>query len=144
MAIRKKLFDELGYFRVDLDRSGDQALAAGDTEMADRIHKAGWKVIYVPDAPVNHLVPPGRLTKKHMYRIGRGLAKSHIILTSDRNHLHNLRWFASDTWYATRMCFWFVVACLKRKALWFDDYMRFWVVAQRIPFRVKSILRGQS
>jgi len=144
MAIRRKLFGELGYFRVDLDRTGSQALAAGDTEMADRIHKAGWKVIYVPDAPVYHFVPLGRLTKEHIYHIGRGLAESHIILTSDRNILHIIRWFASDTWYATRMFFWFVMARLKGKALWFDDYMRFWMVAQRIPFRVKTILRGHS
>ena len=78
MAIRRKLFDELGYFRTDLDRTGTQTLAAGDTEMADRIHKAGWKVMYVPNAPVNHFVPAGRLTKAHVYRIGRGLAESHI------------------------------------------------------------------
>jgi len=137
MAIRRKLFDELGYFRTDLDRKGNQALAAGDTEMADRIHKAGWKVIYVPDAQVHHFVPPGRLTKAHIYRIGRGLAESHIILTHDRNPLRILRWLVSDTWYAMRMFFWFVVAIIKRKRLWFDDYMRFWIVAQRIPMRLR-------
>lgn len=139
MAIRKRLFDELGNFRTDLDRTGNQALAAGDTEMADRINKAGWKVIYVPDAPVNHLVPPDRLTKAHIYRIGRGLAESHIILTGDRNPFHIMRWFASDMWYALRMFFWFVVALIKRKTLWFDDYMRFWMVAQRIPIRLKRV-----
>jgi len=144
MAIRRKLFDELGYFRVDLDRTGTQALAAGDTEMADRIHKAGWKVMYVPDAPVNHFVPEGRLTKAHIYRIGRGLAESHIILTSDRNPLHILRWFASDTWYALRMFFWLILALVKRKPLWFDDYMRYWMVSIRIPVRIKYILRGRS
>jgi GT2 family glycosyltransferase len=141
MAIRKKLFDELGYFRTDLDRTGNQALAAGDTEMADRIHKAGWKVMYVPDAPVNHFVPPGRLTKTHVYRIGRGLAESHIILTSERNPVRILRWFASDTWYALRMFYWFIFALAKRKSLWFDDYMRFWMVAIRIPLRMKALIR---
>jgi GT2 family glycosyltransferase len=141
MAIRRALFDKLGYFRTDLDRTGNQALAAGDTEMADRIHKAGWKVMYVPDAPVNHLVSPGRLTKAHIYRIGRGLAESHIILTSDRNPLRIVRWFASDIWYALRMFYWFVVALVKRKSLWFDDYMRFWMVAMRIPLRVKALVR---
>lgn len=141
MAIQRKLFDELGYFRIDLDRTGTQALAAGDTEMADRIHKAGWKVMYVPNAPVRHIVSPGRLTKAHIYRIGRGLAESHVILTADSNPLHILRWFASDMWYALRMFFWFIVALIKRKSLWFDDYMRFWMVAMRIPLRMKALIR---
>lgn len=143
MAIRKSLFEQLGYLRTDLDRSGNQVLAAGDTEMVDRIHKAGWKVMYVPDAPVRHLVTPNRITKEHVYRIGRGLAESHIILTTDHNVLHILRWFASDTWYATRMFFWLIVAVLKRKPLWFDDYMRFWMVAERLPIRFARTLKMQ-
>jgi len=28
---------------------------------------------------------------------------------------------------------------LRGTPLWFDDYMRFWMVAQRIPFRMKRI-----
>jgi len=141
MAVRKKLFDELGTFRVDLDRVPGHLLAAGDTEMADRIHKAGWKVMYIPAASISHLVHADRLEKPYLYEIGRGLAETHIILTSDRHPLHILRWFASDSWYATRMFFRLVIAVLKRKSLWYDDYMRFWMVAIRIPLRVKALVR---
>jgi glycosyltransferase involved in cell wall biosynthesis len=142
MAIRQSLFTDLGFLRTDLDRSGGQVLAAADTEIADRINKAGWKVMYVPDAPVRHLVAPERLDKKHIYRIGQGLAASHIILTSDPR-LHVIaRWFASDLWYTTRTFFRLVIAVIGRKPLWFDDYMRFWMVAMRIPLRAKSLLRN--
>jgi glycosyltransferase involved in cell wall biosynthesis len=144
MAIRRSLFADLGFLRTDLDRSGGQVLAAGDTEMADRINKAGWKVMYIPDAPVRHLVAPERLQKNHIYRIGRGLAASHVILTADPRPHKILRWFASDVWYATRMFFAFVFAIMRGKTLWFDDYMRFWMVAQRIPFRAKHIWEGRS
>lgn len=144
MAIRRSLFTELGLFRTDLDRSGNQVLAAGDTEMADRINKAGWKVMYVPDAPVRHIVPPERLDKKHIYRIGRGLAESHIILTSDPRPHMIARWFASDLWYATRMFFRFAIAIIRRNSLWFDDYMRFWMIAKRIPLRAKALRRGRT
>lgn len=139
MAIRRSLFSDLGFFRLDLDRSGNQVLAAGDTEMADRINKAGWKVMYVPDASVQHIVPPERLDKKHIYRIGQGLAESHIILTSDPRPHKIARWFASDLWYATRMFFRLATAIMRRNPLWFDDYMRFWMVAKRIPLRVKAL-----
>lgn len=141
MAIRRGLFSQLGYFRTDLGRSGNKLLAGEETELVDRIHKAGWKVMYVPDAPVNHLVPPTRICKEYVYRIGRGLAETHVVLTSDRNALHILRWFASDTWYATRMYFWLIVALMKRKTLWFDDYMRFWMVSMRIPIRLRALTR---
>jgi GT2 family glycosyltransferase len=144
MAIKRSLFTDLGFFRMDLDRSGGQVLAAGDTEMADRINKAGWKVMYVPDALVRHLVPPERLDKKHIYRIGRGLAASHIILTSDRRPHMIVHWFASDAWYATRRLLWLIVALLRRNPLWFDDYMRFWMVAKRIPLRAKSLVERNA
>ena len=138
MAIRAIIFKDLGSFRVDLDRSGKQVLAAGDTEMADRINKAGWKVIYLPNAKVYHIVTPERLQKTHLYKIGYGLAASHIILTSGKGILQTGRWFASDLWYATRMFFIFILSLIKLNPLWFDDYMRFWMVAMRLPIRIKS------
>jgi GT2 family glycosyltransferase len=83
MDFRREVFSEVGLFRNNLDRCGDQVLAAGDTEMIGRVHKAGWKVMYLPEAQVRHLVAPERLKKEYIYRIGRGLAKTHILLTAD-------------------------------------------------------------
>lgn len=142
LAIRRSLFAQVGCFRTDLDRSGNQVLAAGDTEMIARIHKSGWQVIYVPDASVRHLVPAARLTKAHIYRIGKGLAQSHIILTSDPSPPLILRWFVSDGLYTIQMWFRLMIALLQRKPLWFDDYMRFWMVGMRIPLRVKALFNG--
>jgi glycosyltransferase involved in cell wall biosynthesis len=145
LAIRKNLFRVVGCFRTDLDRSGSQVLAAGDTEMVNRIYKAGWQVVYAPDAPVRHLVPRERLTKTHLYRIGRGLAQSHIILTTDPRLWVIARWFTSDLWYATRLGIALIAALVQHKPLWFDDYMKFWMVTMRIPLRAKSLWnRAQS
>jgi hypothetical protein len=129
----------LGGFRTDLDRCAEEVLAAGDTEMIDRVHQAGWLVLYLPDAKVNHLVEPARLTKPYLYKIGGGLAKSHVILTADCQPWKILRCFLSDSWYAARMLGAFLRALVSRKRLWFDDYMRFWMVAKRIPLRVRSL-----
>jgi GT2 family glycosyltransferase len=144
MAIRRRVLAQVGEFRTDLDRNGTEALAAGDTEMADRIHKAGWKVVYVPDASVRHLVAPERLQKSHLYRIGRGLAASHVVLTADPRPSKIVRWFASDAWYATRMLGRLLVALAWRKHLWFDDYLGFWMVARRIPCRWEWLWRRLS
>jgi glycosyltransferase involved in cell wall biosynthesis len=141
MAFRRGVFADLGPFRTDLDRVGGEVLAAGDTDMIGRVKKAGWKVLYLPNAIVRHLVAPERLKKSHIYRIGRGLAASHVILTSDPRPYMVVRWFASDLRYAIHMFLKLVVAIVRQKPLWFDDYMRFWVVAQRIPMRARMLLK---
>lgn len=142
MAIRKSLFSELGLFKTDLGRNGLDVLAADDTEMVERISKHGYKVIYEPNACVYHLVSPERLEKEYIYRIGRGRAATHIILTSDSRPWKSVRWFASDAWYAARMALRFFLAICSRKRLWFDDYMGFWMIYMRLPLRIKSIVAG--
>lgn len=141
MAFRRTVFKDVGLFRIDLDRSGKQVLAAGDTEMISRVHAAGWKVMYLPQAQVHHLVAPERLKKEYIYRIGRGLAGSHILLTASPHTSMVLRWFASDLWYATRMFFKLIGAVVSQKPHWFDDFMRFWIVSQRIPIRFMKIIK---
>lgn len=142
MAFRTSVFADLGSFRLDLDRSGAELLAGGDTEMIERVHKAGWKVMYLPDATVRHLVAPERLEKSYIYRAGRGLAATYVVMTLDSRIRMMARWFASDLWYATRLFFKLAAAIVRRKPLWFDDYIRFWIVAQRIPIRARALLRG--
>lgn len=144
MAIRRRLFYEVGFLRADLSKIADQPLAAAETELAARINKAGWKVVYVPYGPVHHLVSPERLKKEYIYHRGRGLAKSHIILTDCRKPHIILRWFASDGWYAARRFFWLSIAVIKRNDKWFDDYIRFWIIAQRIPLRFRRLFWRRS
>jgi hypothetical protein len=38
----------------------------------------------------------------------------------------------------------FIIAFCSRKPLWFDDYMRFWMVFQRIPLRIKALFHGYT
>jgi GT2 family glycosyltransferase len=144
MAVRRSVLAEVGSFRPDLGRSGGSLLAGEETELVDRMYKAGWRVMYLPDAKVWHLVAPERLDKQYIYRVGMGLAATHVYLTSRRQVYYIIRWFASDAWYATRMLFKLLVAIVQRRALWFDDYMRFWMVAQRIPVRFRALLNGYT
>jgi glycosyltransferase involved in cell wall biosynthesis len=144
MAFRKKVLVELGSFRTDLDRSGDEVLAAGDTEMCNRVYKDGWKVMYLPEAQVRHIVAPERLKKSYIYRIGRGLAASHVILTSDPRHYMILRWFASDLWYTIRTFSKLIGTVIRGNPLWYDDYIRFWIVAQRLPIRFLKIINNNG
>ena len=143
MAIRRSVLDEVGLFRTDLGPSGKNLVVGEETELIGRIRQGGWKVLYLPEAKVRHLVAPERLEKKYIYRSGLRLAVTHVCVTFDKRPVMVLRWFASDFWYTLRMFIWFLIALLRRNPLWFDDYMRFWMVAKRIPLRIKALLWGK-
>ena len=144
MAIRSNMLDEVGLFRTDLGPSGNNLVVGEETELIGRIRQGGWIVMYLPNAKVRHLVAPERLEKQYIYRSGLRLAVTHVCVTFDKRLNMVIRWFASDIWYATRMFFRFLAALLKRKPLWFDDYMRFWMVTERLPLRVKALIWGRQ
>ncbi|MGC2332008.1 MAG: glycosyltransferase [Candidatus Acidiferrales bacterium] len=79
MAFRKTTFDKYGGFRTDLGRNGRGLIGNEDTEFGERLIAAGERLCYVPEAVVNHPVPPERLTKKYLraywFSYGRGLAR---------------------------------------------------------------------
>lgn len=143
MAIRKAALANLAPFRNDLGRIGETKLTGGETELIDRIHRAGWTILYVPDAEVLHIVPPERLAKSYLYKIGYGHAVSHIIRTADSRLSTSLSWFVSDAWYVTRRLLWLIFALLRGKPNWFDDYMCFWMAAIRLPLRAKAVWKGR-
>jgi GT2 family glycosyltransferase len=144
MAIRRSVFADIGFFRTDLGKSGDNLRAGGETQLIERIYQAGWKIMYVPGAKVHHFVSPERLDVSYIYRRGRGLAETYVVLTADTRLSKVAGWFVSDLKHASHMFFWLMVALVKRKQLWFDDYMRFWIAAQRLPLRLKIFLRDSK
>ncbi len=144
MAARSDILRDVGLFRTDLGPSGNKLVVGEETELIGRIREAGWTVIYQPEAEVRHLVAPERLRKQYIYRSAMRLSVTHIFLTFDRRIHMILRWLASDLWYATRMVFSLLLAFLRRKSLWFDDYMRFWMVAKRVPLRIRALIWGLS
>jgi len=64
VAFRKSLFQEIGLFRLDLDRKGDSLMGGGDTEFFVRARARGRRLLYVPTLVVRHLAPAIRLTRR--------------------------------------------------------------------------------
>jgi glucosyl-dolichyl phosphate glucuronosyltransferase len=79
MAFRKLMFEQHGYFRTDLGRNAGSLIGNEDTEFGDRLMAAHERLCYVPNAVVNHPVPPERLTKRYVrsywFGYGRSLAR---------------------------------------------------------------------
>jgi glucosyl-dolichyl phosphate glucuronosyltransferase len=68
VAFRRSLFQQIGLFRLDLDRKGDSLLGGGDTEFFARAHARGHRILYLPDMVVRHLVPATRLSRAFFRR----------------------------------------------------------------------------
>lgn len=62
LSYRKERIQRLGGFAPQLGRMGDTLLSGEETELCLRLEKAGEKIVYVPDAVVDHVIAPGRVT----------------------------------------------------------------------------------
>ncbi len=63
MAFRRSAFEACGLFRDCFDRKGKSLMSYGDIEMCYRIEQAGFRVMYIPDAEVYHLIRGDRLNE---------------------------------------------------------------------------------
>ncbi|MFK7740154.1 MAG: glycosyltransferase family 2 protein [Planctomycetota bacterium] len=92
MAFRREAFARCGTFAACLDRRGKLLLSYGDIEMCYRIEQAGQRVLYVPDAEVEHLIRGDRLSPewfdRRYYWQGRSQA---VFERLHRGRLHLLR-----------------------------------------------------
>jgi len=68
MAFRKTVFGDVGMFRTDLGPIGTACSRGDDTNMLERILKAGKRVVYTPDAVVHHKVAPARMHAAYFRR----------------------------------------------------------------------------
>lgn len=80
--VRKALLDNFK-FDTDIGPNGsDEYTAGSETEFLLRVEGAGHKVIYLPQACVQHIVRPAQMPLrkilKRYYRIGRGMASTGV------------------------------------------------------------------
>ncbi len=68
MAFRKEVFEKIGLFNPDLGRTGSNLLSNEESELFWRIHRAGLKVIYNPNAVIYHRIPKQRATPEWVLR----------------------------------------------------------------------------
>ena len=79
IAFSRKIFDEVGLFRTDLGVVGGRPARGEDSEMLQRLLKAGKKVVYAPNAVVYHKITADRMRKSYFRRLTFG---SHRALTA--------------------------------------------------------------
>jgi GT2 family glycosyltransferase len=72
LLVHQSVFDEVGIFLTAIDGRGE------DTDLFERIQRAGIEAWYLPTAIIHHLTPPERLEREYLLdlatRMGRGIA----------------------------------------------------------------------
>jgi GT2 family glycosyltransferase len=67
-AVTRAAHARAGGFRPGLDRSGAALISNGDVEFFRRVRAAGGRLVYAPEAAVEHRVPADRLTQRWFRR----------------------------------------------------------------------------
>jgi GT2 family glycosyltransferase len=70
--VERSVIDEVGVFQKTVDGRGE------DTDLFERINRAGIAAWYLPAAIIHHVTPPERLTEQYLLKLcgtmGRGVA----------------------------------------------------------------------
>lgn len=75
-AVRRRVALEIGGFSEILGYQGDRLLPGEETGYCLRARKAGYRVVYIPDAQVTHSVHPSRLSKQWFLRRAKGTGEA--------------------------------------------------------------------
>ena len=71
VSFRKTALARAGYFRTALGRIGRDQAGGEELDAECRIARLGYEIVYQPEAVVNHIVLPSRLTWRHIERSAR-------------------------------------------------------------------------
>jgi GT2 family glycosyltransferase len=68
IAFRREIFRTVGLFSVSFGRKGQSLMSYEEIELCYRIERAGWAILYVPDASVHHTIHAERLSRDWFLR----------------------------------------------------------------------------
>lgn len=92
MAVRRRVFDQVGGFDTSRGRKGKVLASGEDGELFERILRAGFKAVFLGSSKVHHKVESFRLTKRYFrhwrFQTSRNIAQSRGI--SGQRRLFNI------------------------------------------------------
>ncbi len=119
MAFRREVFSRHGLFNPTLGRIGDRLIGGEESDLFERLGKAGAKCYYVPKAVMWHLIPARKLTRQYLENLSYniGISQRHRAELADRTL--RLRSLELAKWCATLLIGGFFVLTLRpSKAVW--------------------------
>ena len=106
MAMRRMLFHTIGVFNTALGRTGKRLLGGEESDLFERIAKESYKVYYVPNAVMYHIIPAEKLTRNYFTRLATNTGISQRTRATQNNRLARLYIGEVIKWVATLLlCF---------------------------------------
>jgi glucosyl-dolichyl phosphate glucuronosyltransferase len=93
VALRRRVLDQVGWFRTDLGRLPNRLTAGEDNDLMRRILAAGYTFWFNPHADVLHVVPANRLTFRYACKLQFDASCSRVVERSSQPGF--LAWAAS-------------------------------------------------
>ena len=81
MGVKREVIDRVGMFNTALGRTGNNLLSGEEKDLFNRIHAAGYPILYFPDIQVHHCIPAHRTTKEFIARLADGVGQSERLRT---------------------------------------------------------------
>lgn len=69
MAMRREVFNKIGAFNTSLGRTGKLLIGGEESDLFERIAKAGMECYYAPRAVMYHIIPTEKLTESYFERL---------------------------------------------------------------------------
>lgn len=69
MALRRSAFERYGCFDTALGRTGTRLIGGEESDLFERLVRAGERIWYVPGAVMYHIIPPSKLTTEYFDRL---------------------------------------------------------------------------
>lgn len=76
MTYKKFALVEIGMFDPDLGRKGNSGEASEEKDVFFKIFNKGYKVFYLPNIPVQHIIESARLEYSYIQKISAGIGRS--------------------------------------------------------------------
>lgn len=69
MALRRAAVEKYGAFDPTLGRTGVKLIGGEESDLFERLARAGEQCWYVPEAVMWHIIPPQKLTEEYFRRL---------------------------------------------------------------------------
>ncbi len=88
MALRRSVLDRIGLFDVELGRTGARLIGGEESDLFERLSRAGQECWWCPNAVMWHIIPPEKLTLEYFDRLTYNIGVSQRLrATSSRRML---------------------------------------------------------
>lgn len=116
MALRRAAVERYGAFNPALGRSGSKLIGGEESDLFERLARAGEPCWYVPEAVMWHIIPPRKLTEDYFRRLCFNIGVSQRVRAEMNGRLGRQRFEELLKWGATLLLA-LVMPCCKSRWL---------------------------